>query len=289
MSPLHAIAGQPVESVLAIARQVGWEAADIALQFYTAQSEAAPKLWQEGDDPVTAADLAIHRHVLERLQTAFADQPFGYLSEESDRTALTLPLPEEWVWIIDPLDGTRDFIDRTGEFAVQIALTYQQRPVLAVVAIPAQQLLYWAVQGQGCYRETQDGTQTKLTVSDRQEDLILVASRTHRGDRFQQLLDRLSLHQQIYVGSVGVKIVAIAEQRADVYLSLSGKSAPKDWDMAAPELLLLEAGGRFSHADGSALRYNTGDISQWGCLIASNGPAHDRLCQEATALLASLD
>lgn len=288
MSPLHAIAGQPVDAVLAIARQVGWEAADIALQFYDAQAEAAPKLWQEGDDPVTVADLAIHRHVLDRLQTAFTDLPFGYLSEESDRTALTLPLPQDWIWIIDPLDGTRDFIDRTGEFAVQIALTYQQRPVLAVVAIPAQQTLYWAVQGQGCYRETQDGTQTQLTVSDRQADLILVASRTHRGDRFQQLLDRLSLRQQIYVGSVGVKIVAIAEQRADVYLSLSGKSAPKDWDMAAPELLLLEAGGHFSHADGSALRYNTGDISQWGCLIASNGPAHDRLCQEAADLLASL-
>lgn len=289
MSPLHAIAGQPVDAVLAIARQVGWEAADIALQFYDAQAEAEPKLWQEGDDPVTAADLAIHRHILERLQTAFAALPFGYLSEESDRTALTLPLPQDWVWIIDPLDGTRDFIDRTGEFAVQIALTHQQRPVLAIVVIPAQQTLYWAVRGQGCYRETKDGPQTKLTVSDRQEDLILVASRTHRGDRFQQLLDRLSLRQQIYVGSVGVKIVAIAEQRADVYLSLSGKSAPKDWDMAAPELLLLEAGGRFSHADGSALRYNTGDISQWGCLIASNGSAHDRLCQEAASLLASLD
>jgi 3'(2'), 5'-bisphosphate nucleotidase len=81
------------------------------------------------------------------------------------------------------------------------------------------------------------------------------------------------------VGSVGGKIAAIVEQRADLYLSLSGKSAPKDWDMAAPELVLTEAGGRFTHFDGQPLRYAQGDPSQWGGRIASNGPQHDALCK----------
>jgi 3'(2'), 5'-bisphosphate nucleotidase len=88
------------------------------------------------------------------------------------------------------------------------------------------------------------------------------------------------------VGSVGCKIATILEQQADIYISLSGKSAPKDWDIAAPELILTEAGGQFTHFDGSLLQYNTGDINQWGGLLASNGEHHQALCQTAANLLA---
>jgi 3'(2'), 5'-bisphosphate nucleotidase len=78
------------------------------------------------------------------------------------------------------------------------------------------------------------------------------------------------------------------EQKADLYLSLSGKSAPKDWDMAAPELILTEAGGQFTHFDGQPLRYATGDLNQWGGRIASNGPNHGELCQILQTELARL-
>jgi 3'(2'), 5'-bisphosphate nucleotidase len=88
---------------------------------------------------------------------------------------------------------------------------------------------------------------------------------------------------------VGGKIAAIVDQRADVYIALSGKSAPKDWDMAAPELILTEAGGHFTHAEGQPLRYNTGDVNQWGCLLASNGGYHAELCAITTQILAELD
>ncbi|HEY9659796.1 MAG TPA: inositol monophosphatase family protein, partial [Allocoleopsis sp.] len=180
---------------------------------------------------------------------------------------------------------------KTGEYAFHLALTHHGRPVISVVACPELEKLYFASLGGGAFLETPDGTIQPLHTSQRQsvEALTLVVSRTHRDDRFNQLLKQLPCQNQLFVGSVGGKVGAIADQRADVYISLSGKSAPKDWDMAAPELILTEAGGKFTHADGSPLRYNTGDVNQWGCLIASNGQYHDELCTAATRILAAID
>ena len=118
---------------------------------------------------------------------------------------------------------------------------------------------------------------------------MLVASRNHRDGRLEQLLGALELGRSLAVGSVGCKVAAILRGDADVYISLSGRSAPKDWDMAAPEAVLRAAGGAFSHADGRALSYNTGDIRQAGCLIASHGPAQAELGGRAVALLNAID
>jgi len=195
------------------------------------------------------------------------------------------------VWVIDPLDGTRDYINNTGEYAVQIALVQSQRPILAVVACPAAHTLYFATLGHGTFRERKGEAPTRVQVSQRNQvaELTVVASRSHRDERFIQLLKRFPCQQQRSVGSVGGKVAAILEQQADVYLSLSGKSAPKDWDLAAPELILTEAGGQFTHFDGSPLLYNREDVSQWGGLLASNGTCHATLCAAATQILADLD
>jgi 3'(2'), 5'-bisphosphate nucleotidase len=88
---------------------------------------------------------------------------------------------------------------------------------------------------------------------------------------------------------VGGKVATILRGETDLYISLSGKSAPKDWDMAAPEVVLRAAGGAFSHADGRALAYNSGDVRQAGCLIASHGPAHAELCEKAADAMAVID
>jgi 3'(2'), 5'-bisphosphate nucleotidase len=103
------------------------------------------------------------------------------------------------------------------------------------------------------------------------------------------LLQQLPYKNQKHIGSIGCKIAAIVEHHADVYISLSGKSAPKDWDLAAPELILTEAGGEFTHFDGTPLMYNQPDVSQWGGLLASNGQCHAQLCKEAERILATLD
>jgi 3'(2'), 5'-bisphosphate nucleotidase len=279
---------QRLEEIASIARSVGWGAADILRSYY--RGEASLNINEDKKDgPVTAADLATNHYILEKLQAALGNEEFGYLSEETHRG--TTPLPQPWVWIIDPLDGTRDFIDRTGEYAVHIALTYQNHPVLAVVAIPETEKLYFAIKNKGTFVETRDGKIDRLRVSDRNspEKLYLVASRTHRDERFQQLLNRLPFRARNYVGSVGCKISTILEHRSDVYISLSGKSAPKDWDFAAPELILTEAGGQFTHFNGDPLIYNKGDVKQWGGLMASNGHCHQQLCQQAIAILQDID
>jgi 3'(2'), 5'-bisphosphate nucleotidase len=292
---LQSIAGTPVEDILAIARSLGWGASRILRSYYRGEpwqdgTERDLEVQEKKDGPVTAADLAVNHYVLEKLQAALGTETFGYLSEETYK-AKAAAIANEWVWIIDPLDGTRDFIDKTGEYAFHLALTHQGRPVLTVVTCPELEKLYYATLGGGAFVETPDGATSQLRVSEQSqiEDLKLVVSRSHRDERFNRLLQQLPCQNQVPVGSVGGKIAAIVEQRADVYFSLSGRSAPKDWDMAAPELILTEAGGKFTHADSTPLQYNTGDVNQWGCLIASNGTFHAELCAIATQILNEMD
>lgn len=285
-----------LEEIVAIAREVGWGAADILRSFYRGEPHAGDLDVQEKKDgPVTAADVVANHYILDNLQASFGSQEFGYLSEETykfqSKGVMSSPLPEPWIWIIDPLDGTRDFIDKTGEYAIQIALAYEGRPILAVVVWPETEKLYYATKGGGTFVETRNGEVKAVRVSERNSlaDLSIVVSRTHRDDRFNNMLQQLPCKNQKYVGSVGCKIITIIEQQADIYISLSGKSAPKDWDMAAPELILTEAGGKFTYMDGSPLLYNRGDVNQWGCLIASNGHCHEDLCQKIQQALAKVD
>lgn len=280
-----------LENVAAIARSVGWGAADILRSYYqdTENPEDLELEKDKKDGPVTVADLATNHYILEKLQANFGTETYGYLSEETHQG--TDPIPFPWVWIIDPLDGTRDFLDKTGEFAIHIALAYQGRPVVAVVSLPETKKLYFAIKDKGTFVETIEGEVMPIKVSDRDkiEELSLVVSRTHRDDRFQKLIDSLPIKGKNYVGSVGCKISTILEQQSDIYISLSGKSAPKDWDFAAPELILTEAGGKFTHFSGDPLTYNNGDVRQWGGLLASNGVCHEFLCEKATAILAEID
>ena len=281
-----------IKDILAIARSVGWGASYLLRSYYSSQLRSGDlEIKDKQGDPVTAADIAVSHYILERLQENLGDREFGYISEETYNLESYQQSNQPWVWIIDPLDGTRDFIEKTGEYAIHIALVKHGRPVLAVVAYPEAEKLYYATLGGGTFVETRDGKVTRKEISKRNtiEDFILVVSRTHRDERFNNLLQQLPYKNQKHIGSIGCKIAAIVEHQADVYISLSGKSAPKDWDLAAPELILTEAGGQFTHFDGTPLMYNQGDVSQWGGLLASNGQCHAQLCQEAERILASLD
>jgi 3'(2'), 5'-bisphosphate nucleotidase len=263
-----------LDEILEITRSIGWGASDLLRSYYRGkQNDGDLEIQDKKDGPVTAADGAVNHYILDNLKSKLSDQEFAYVSEETYKYQSAEQLKDSWVWIIDPLDGTRDFIDRTGEYAIHIALVKDGRPILALVACPETEKLYYAKKGGGTFVETRDGTVQPIRVSERNkmEDLTIVASRTHRDQRFNQLLEQLPTKNLKYVGSVGCKVVTIVEQEADIYISLSGKSAPKDWDMAAPELILTEAGGQFTRADGTPLKYNTGDVNQWGALIASNG------------------
>jgi 3'(2'), 5'-bisphosphate nucleotidase len=276
-----------LSEILTITRQVGWGAASLLGSYYHGTGEKANlDVKYKDNEPVTVADLAVSEYILSQLQTALGHEDFGYISEETYKSQQGKN-PSEWVWIIDPLDGTKDFINKTGEYAIHIALVQGTQTMLAVVAVPETQKLYYATRGGGTFIETASGSvPVRVDTTKNIQDLILVVSRSHRNNRLEYLLQHLPCQNQKAIGSVGCKIAAIVEQQADIYISLSGKSAPKDWDMAAPELILTEAGGKFTHFDCTPLKYNTGDIHQRGELLASNYQNHEVLCQEAQNILA---
>ena len=291
-------AGVSKEALLTELRRLSWGAADI-LRAY-ARGEQPPHGFPKalsvdngGEGPVSAADLAVNEWLLEGLSGAFPDAGWTLLSEETAKEQLTEgePLPAEWLWILDPLDGTKDFLQGTGEYAVHLALVRGNRPVLGVVLLPEADELWLGLVGDDAWCEDRGGMRSPVRFSERTElsDLLLVASRSHRDDRLEKLIGELQLGGSKAVGSVGCKVATILRGETDLYISLSGRSAPKDWDMAAPEAVLLAAGGRFTHADLGDLTYNTGDVRQAGCLIASHGKAHVALGERATRALAEID
>ena len=272
--------------ILNVTREVGWGAAKLLRSYYQATPNNSDlQIEYKQHEPITVADKVVSEYILSRLQTTFVDQDFGYISEETYKCKQDKH-PAELVWIIDPLDGTRDFISKTGEYAIHIALVKETRPILAVVAIPEAEKIYYATKGGGTFVETVHGSYPlQLPAAKPIEDLTVVVSRSHRNEKLEFLLKNLPCKKQKAIGSVGFKVAAILEQQADVYISLSGKSAPKDWDLAAPELILTEAGGKFTHFEGNPLRYNTGDINQWGGLLGSSSQDHEILCQKAEKVL----
>lgn len=278
---------------LTIAQGIVWDAMDLMVDYYHG-SRVDLGVEYHRDGPVTAADRAVNQHVVNQLQAHFPDDRFGYLTEEFYKLhPQNLPLAQPWVWVLDPIDGTRDFIEKTGEFTLHLALVHGHETVLALMGVPDQQCLYTAIRGQGCFVQYRDhpraqvGPRQTVRVSSRSSllDLKVVVGRNVNYPRFAQFLEAFPVQERVWAGSLGYKVVQILRQMGDVYLSLSGRSAPKDWDLAAPDLILQEAGGRFSREDGRSLRYNRDDVSQWGCLVGSNGPCHAQLCCAADQIL----
>ncbi|MFN9545834.1 MAG: 3'(2'),5'-bisphosphate nucleotidase CysQ [Cyanobacteriota bacterium] len=295
------------DALLAELRHLSWGASAI-LRAY-ARGETPPHgfpraltVEEGGEGPVSAADLAVNRWLLDGLAAAFPQAPWTLLSEETAKDWLSSgqPIASDWLWVLDPLDGTRDFLQGTGEYAVHLALVRGQSPVLGLILLPELEELWIGLppsSGEGsravgmAWCEDPSGASQPPRLSERRQtaELVLVASRSHRDQRLEQLVEALRIGPSRVMGSVGGKVATILRGETDVYISLSGKTAPKDWDMAAPEAVLRAAGGAFSHADGNALLYNTGHGLQAGCLIASHGVAHGELCQRAAAAMASID
>lgn len=289
-----------LDSLLPVLRRLCWDASAVLRAYARGEQPPfgyPPALSVDHDPkgPVSAADLAVNDLLLKGLGDAFPSAPWTLLSEETvDQWPAGEPVQAEWLWLLDPLDGTKDFLQGTGEYAVHLALLRGQRPVLGVVLLPELQQLWIGSlldSAPEAWWESPEGERHPVSFSQRTNlsGLIPVTSRSHRDDRLEALMTSLGVAAGISRGSVGGKVAAILRGETDLYVSLSGRTAPKDWDMAAPEAVLLAAGGAFSHADGRPLLYNTGDPRQAGCLIASHGSCHQEICQAAATAMASID
>jgi 3'(2'), 5'-bisphosphate nucleotidase len=202
--------------------------------------------------PLTAADLAAHHAIVDGLRRLTPELPV--LSEES--ASIAWAERERWsrYWLVDPLDGTREFVKRNGEFTVNIALVDAHRPVLGVVLAPVGGDLYYAEAGRGAFRQARpDAEPQRLrTTCPPAQPLRVAGSRSHGSERQGQLLSRLGPYTTLAMGS-SLKFCLIARGDADLYLRAGPTS---EWDTAAAHCVLDEAGGAVFALDGQPLRYN---------------------------------
>ncbi len=278
-----------LKSLLDELRKLSWASADVLMAY--ARGEEPPYGFPKsltveagGDGPVSAADMAVNELLISGLKHNLTFKEWDILSEETskEQTFQRDKYKKDWCWILDPLDGTKDFLQGSENYAVHIALTYKQKPKIGIVLIPEKNELWFGIIGIGAWFENRDGSKKHFSFSERRDisKLVLVSSKNHQQAILQNLLSTLCFAETKKIGSVGCKVASILRGEADVYISLSGKTSPKDWDMAAPHALIEAAGGKFTHADGTNLIYQKSNYCQSGCLIASHGIAHQKICQK---------
>jgi len=232
-------------------------------------------------EEVTAADREANELIVSRLEKEFPDD--GILAEESVDNDQRLE--KNRVWLIDPMDGTKNFINRDGDFAVQIGLAVGGEAVLGVVYQPVRAVLYRAERNGGAWIEDGVNAARRLSVSNlaRPAEMVLASSRSHRSPRMERVVSAFGFKDETRRGSVGVKIGLIAEQQADLYLHLSPST--KQWDTCGPEAILAEAGGRLTDLFGQPLRYNGVRIDNRNGIVATNGAAHEMVIENLKPLL----
>lgn len=238
-----------IEQVLAIAEQAG----DAIKEIYN-HADPVEVQTKSDDSPVTAADHAAHHVIIDKLEALTPDIPI--FSEESE--AIPFLEREKWsrYWLVDPLDGTKEFINRTGEFTVNIALVENNEPVAGVVTVPLKDQAYVGGQGVGAFKVDQGNWQKISVRSVAERKLVIVGSRRHGAERLNALLGNMKAQgYETDMTSMGssLKFCLIAEGKADVYPRLAPTS---EWDTAAAQAVLMEAGGRVVATDFQPLTYN---------------------------------
>lgn len=231
---------------LETAGRLAREAGRAAFAFYG----AVVAEWNEAGSPVTAADRASNELIVAGLREAFPAD--AILSEELEDD--TRRFEHERVWIVDPLDGTKEFLAQNGEFAVMIGLAVRGEAVLGAVHLPATDTTYLGAVGLGAWREAGGVRQRIACRAAEDRPLRLVGSRSHGAPLFEAMRAALGITDVVVCGSVGVKCVRIVEGERDLYLH--PVSHLKEWDTCAPEALVRAAGGRVTDCLGMPLRYN---------------------------------
>jgi 3'(2'), 5'-bisphosphate nucleotidase len=266
-----------MEKELAIAKKLALQAGSILMEYY---EQSFTVDWKAPGDPVTAADRKASQLIVKNLAIEFPGH--AILSEEEPVNLERLQ--ESHVWMVDPMDGTREFIEHRGEFAVQIGLVVEGTPVVGVVYQPTTQKLYYAAKGMGAFLES-TGSPNPLHVSEEATAslLTMAVSRSHRSARVDAIREQLHIPNVLSTGSVGLKVGAICEGRADLYVHTGGRTFV--WDTCGPEAILREAGGRMTDVSDQPLRYDGHELQNLNGLIASNGVIHERAVRATQSVL----
>ena len=289
--------GIEINNLIDDLRIVGWEASDIILHFSNKIKDLNYKedliKFKKDNDPVTLADLKVSELIIQRINEKYPNVNWNILSEENINIESNCLKNSQWLWVLDPLDGTKDFIQGTGNYAMHLALNYKNKPFLGIVLIPSRNEL-WISNGQKIWCEDRNGEKTKKNISKNKklQDMILVISKNHSNELLNLLINRIKFKKIIVMGSIGCKITSIVRGESDLYicLSLPGKTSPKDWDFAAPEAILKAAGGAITNLDNEELIYGKSNFEQGGIIVASNNiNIHKMICLEIKEIIEKED
>ena len=272
-------------------RELSWDAAKI-FKSYNQEIKNSKKLniknFETG--PVTTADIEINELIKNFIKNKFPLQQWEFLSEEDKKFNKNTIYKSKWVWIIDPLDGTKDFIKETGEYAMHLALTYEKEVILGIVLIPQKNQLWISIKGEGTWFENEESIK-EYPINKKNKklnELKILTSKSHVHQKFNSLLEKMNPKQIQGMGSIGYKISSILRGDGDLYISyaLPDGTCPQDWDIAAPSGLIKEAGGHFTDINGVDLKFlKEGNFDQGGLLIASMSSNHLEICDSISKLI----
>ena len=290
--------GVEINSLINDLRVFSWEASDILVYYSQILKDSSDKSNilknDNANDPVTLADLKVNKIIIQRIHEKYKDINWEILSEENVKiSSNTCDANADWLWVLDPLDGTKDFIQGTSNYAMHLALNYKKKPFIGIVLIPEKDEL-WIAYGKRVWCEKRDGTQVKTISlkSKKLQRMSLVTSKNHNNETLKKLIQIINFDEVKIMGSIGCKIASIVRGESDIYicLSLPGKSSPKDWDFAAPEAILKAAGGAVTDLDNNDLVYGKLNFEQGGIIVASNSHiSHENICLEIKEIIQKYD
>jgi 3'(2'), 5'-bisphosphate nucleotidase len=237
-----------LQNRLAVAKNAAILAGKEIMKIYKTDFDKSIEI-KADNSPLTIADKAANNVIIGMLHKEFPR--ISILSEES--TSDTTRVENNWCWIVDPLDGTKEFIKRNGEFTVNIALAHKGKPVLGVIYVPVKEVLFFAAEREGAFRE-ENGHASRIHVTDKTESLVLVGSKSHESVHLKALISAKQdlICDTISAGS-SLKGTMVAEGAADVYYRFGYTC---EWDTAAMHCIVEQAGGIFRQIDGSEMTYN---------------------------------
>jgi len=290
--------GVYIENLIDDLRAFSWEAYEILIYYFKIVKDSNNKsniLKNDNlDDPVTLADLKVNEVIIKRINEKYKDINWEILSEENVKISSESCINNSnWIWVLDPLDGTKDFIQGTSNYAMHLALNYKGKPYIGIVLIPEKDEL-WIANGEKAWCERRDGSHVKTSFSKSKnlQEMSLVTSKNHNNRSLKELIQKINFKEVIIMGSIGCKIASIVRGDSDIYicLSLAGKSSPKDWDFAAPEAVLKASGGSITNLDNQELTYNKSKFEQGGIIVASNNiNTHEGICAEIKEIIKKFD
>ena len=254
---------------LDIAIKAAQEASNVILDIYQKDYNISTKT---DNSPVTDADLESNKIINKIL----SNTKYSILSEEDvdDQSRLS----KDMIWIVDPLDGTSDFIDKTGEFTIMIALIQNKKPILGVIAWPTEKTLFVAQKNCGAFRYSNDKwDKISVTKIENLSKCRTIGSRHHLSDKEKEFIKKIGIKDFSSIGS-SLKVGKISSGEAEVYITTTNKM--KEWDTAASYCIITEAGGKMTDMLGNELTYNNKNVYHQNGILVTNGFIHNKIVNE---------